>query len=115
MTLTEQVYAQALILAGALEEQQEALLEILCQGATSSLTAQLREGLTPEDCKADFVAAASLLALANLNGADAKQVSQFQAGDLSVKYQDTASQCLRRQAELVISPYLKDRFAFLGV
>lgn len=115
MTLTEQVYAQALVLAGDLEAQQEALLKILCQGATSSLTAQLREGLTPEDCKADFVAAASLLALANLNSADPMQVSQFQAGDFSVRYQDTASQCLHRQAELVIAPYLKDRFTFLGV
>lgn len=115
MTIAEQVYAQALLLAGTLEEKKQALLKILCQGAASSLAAQLREGLTPEDCKADFVAAASLLALASLGGASKDQVAQFQAGDFSIRYQDTASQCLRRQAELVISPYLKDRFTFLGV
>ena len=28
---------------------------------------------------------------------------------------DAASRCLHNQAELMITPYLKDRFAFLGV
>ena len=66
MSLTEQIYAQALLLAGDLEEKQAKLLEVLCTAATRSLTARLRDGITPEDCKADFVAAASLYALASL-------------------------------------------------
>lgn len=117
MTLAEQVYAQSLLLAGELEQHQEQLLKILSSAATGTLTAQLREGLTPADCKADFIVAASLLALASLNAAE--QTEEFKAGDLTVKKssasRDAASRCLRRQAELLIGPYLKDRFSFLGV
>ena len=63
MTLTEQVFAQAALLAGELDGRQTNLLRLLCGASASSLTARLREGLTPEDCKADFIAAASLLAV----------------------------------------------------
>lgn len=120
MTLTEQVYAQAVLLVGELEAKQSRLLQLLCASATSTLTAQLREGLQPEDCKADFVAAASLMALAGLNPlSESNQVEQLQAGDLTIRRgeggKDAASRCLRRQAELMISPYLKDQFTFLGV
>lgn len=117
MILAEQVYAQALLLSGDLEESQSALLRVLSTAAVASLTAQLRPGLTPADCKADFIAAASLLALADLNAAE--NLEEFRAGELTVKRtgtsRDAASRCLRRQAELMIGPYLKDRFAFLGV
>ena len=117
MTLTEQVFAQAALLAGELDGRQT---NLLCGASASSLTARLREGLTPEDCKADFIAAASLLALAQLNGVDDDtQVEEFKAGDLTVKQgsknRDAASQCLQRQAELMIAPYLKDGFSFRGV
>ena len=118
MTLTEQIYAQALLLAGELEQKQMELLKILCRGANNSLASRLRDGLTPEDCKADFIAAASLFALAALSQADEESaVEMFQAGDLSIKRRsgDAASNCLRNQAELMIAPYLKDRFAFMGV
>ena len=54
MTLTEQVYAQAVLLSGVDAAQQEVLLEVLCQSAVTGLTQQLRDGITPEDCKADF-------------------------------------------------------------
>ena len=120
MTLTEQVYAQAALLAGDLDERQTNLLKLLCGASVSSLTARLREGLTPEDCKADFIAAASLLALAQMNGVvgDA-QVEEFTAGGLTVRqgsdHRDAASQCLQRQAELMIAPYLRDGFSFRGV
>ena len=120
MTVSEQVYAQALLLAGDLEVQQAKLLEILCSAATSSLRMQLREGITPEDCKADFIAAASLYALASLNDVEETvQMEEFQAGDLTVRQsksgRDAASNCLQRQADMLMLPYLKDRFSFLGV
>ena len=50
MTLKEQVYAQAALLAGQLETQQADMLNVLCTAATASLTARLKEGLRPEDC-----------------------------------------------------------------
>ena len=120
MMLSEQVYAQALLLAGDLEERQSHLLQVLCSAAVSSLVSRLRDGITPEDCKADFIAAASLYALASLGDVEENvQVEEFKAGDLTVRQsrdrRDAASNCLQRQAEMMIQPYLKDHFAFLGV
>ena len=118
MTLTDQVYAQAMLLAGGLEAKQEALLKILCRGATTSLSARLRDGLTAEDCKADFIAAASLYALAAMSGSsEMDKLEQITAGDITLRRSgsDAAANCLRYQAELMIAPYLKDRFSFKGV
>ena len=118
MTLTEQVYAQALLLAGNLSDRQSRILEALCTASTASLASRLREGLNPEDCKADFVASASLLSLAAMNGmAEDAAVEQITAGDLTIKKgrNDAAANCLRAQAELMITPYLRDRFSFRGV
>ena len=43
----------------------------------------------------------------------------FSVADFSVRSSktssDAASNCLRAQAELMIAPYLKDRFSFRGV
>ncbi len=120
MTLTEQVYAQALLLSGELEERKDALLQMLCGAAVAALESCLRDGITPEDCKADFIAAASLYALASLGDAEETvSVEEFQAGDLHVRksgtVRDAASRCLERQAQMMILPYLKDRFSFTGV
>ena len=120
MSLRDQVLAQALLLAGELTERQQVVLGALCTAATASLNARLREGLTAEDCKADFIAAASLLALAAMAGiSDDVPVEQISVGDFTVRNgsrtHDAASNCLRAQAELMITPYLKDRFSFVGV
>lgn len=119
MTLKEQVFTQAALMAGELEGNQGKVLDVLCTSVTASLTARLKEGLRPEDCKADFIAAASLFALAALNSVkDADTLEQVTAGDLTLRKgssSDVASNCLRNQAELMIAPYLKDRFSFRGV
>ena len=120
MRLTDQVLAQALLLAGPLEERQQLVLGALCHATTASLKNRLREGLTAEDCKADFIASASLLALAALAGiSEEVPVEQIAVGDFSIRKgaltHDAASHCLKAQAELMIAPYLKDSFAFLGV
>ena len=119
MNLNQQVFAQASLLAGRLEDGQQEILQVLCTAATAALTSRLREGLRPEDCRADFVAAASLFALAQLNAVkDGQSLEQITAGDLTLRKTtgaDTASRVLRSQAELVIAPYLKDRFCFRGV
>ena len=118
MSLKQQVYTQAVLLAGDLSEHQLAVLEALCTAGTAALTARLRDGLTPADCKADFVAAASLMALAALDGLDEdREVEQITAGDLTIRKgsRAAASNCLRTQAELMMAPYLKDCFLFRGV
>jgi hypothetical protein len=45
------------------------------------------------------------------------QPEQICAGDLTVRKSsfDAAACCLRYQAELMMIPYVKDRFAFMGV
>lgn len=117
MTLREQAYAQAVILAGELTEQQLNLLSVLCESNYLSLRARLRQGLTEHDCKADLVAAVSLLALADLSCVKNAESQQITAGDFSIRKENggAAANCLRAQAELMIAPYLQDRFSFLGV
>ena len=118
MTLTEQIYAHALMMIRDCEEDQEALLRVLCRAAEVSLRAKLRDGITPEDCRADFIAAASLYARAAMSEMDeAGQLEQFTTGDLTLRRSscDAAACCLRYQAEMMMAPYVKDRFAFRGV
>ena len=117
MTLTEQIYAHALVLIRDAQDENKQLLEILCRSAEVSLKAKLREEISPEDCKADFVAAASLYALAALAEVDEMaDFSHIQVGDVTMKRGGgAATACLRNQARLMMSPYLADRFAFLGV
>lgn len=118
MTLQEQAYAQAVLLAGDLNDYQASMLNALCIAHYTTLEARLRDGLTAEDCKVDMVSAVSLLALADLGSVgDEEQVEQITAGDFSIRKKsgDAAANCLRSQAELIIAPYLKDRFCFQGV
>ena len=118
MSLNKQVYTQAALLAGELSEHQLAVLEALCTAGTAALTGRLRDGLTPADCKADFVAAASLMALAALDGLDEDRgVEQITAGDLTIRKGSRAAavSCLQTQAELMMAPYLRDNFLFRGV
>ena len=118
MTLTEQIYAHALMMIRDCEEDQEALLRALCRAAEVSLRAKLRDGITPEDCRADFIAAASLYAVAALTETDdTAQVDQIALGDLTLRRRskDAATCCLRYQAEMLILPYSKARIAFMGV
>ena len=118
MTLQERVFAQAMTLAGTLEDRKLVLLEMLCRSAVSALAAQLREGVTPEDCLAEFSGAASLMAVAALSEAGEETVSEsFTAGDVSVRKERNraAANCLRHQARVMMMPYIRDPFAFLGV
>ena len=118
MTLTEQICAHALVMIRDFEEDQKALLEVLCRASETSLRAKLRDGITPEDCLADFIAAASLYAVAAMAEVDENtRLEQLGVGDLTLRRSsnDAACCCLRYQGELLMMPYTKDRFTFLGV
>lgn len=117
MTLTDQVYAQAVMLAGV-DAQSEALLQLLCRSAVAGLKQQLRQGVVVDDCKADFVAAASLYALAALSEADEmKNLAQMQIGDVTLKRDSgsAAAKCLRKQAEIIMFPFVEASFGFRRV
>jgi hypothetical protein len=118
MIMVEQVFAQAMLLSGEICAQQEPMLKVLCQSAVNSLTARLRPGLRPADCKADFIAAASLYALAALSELDEiGNLDRMQVGDVTMvrSSRSPAAACLRSQANLMMGPYLQDRFSFRGV
>ena len=115
--MTEQVYARALLMSGDLDAHQQELLRVLCAANASAMEIRMRDALTPEDCREEFVTAAALCALADMGGFD--EVAEFKAGDLTVKtgWQngEQSAESLRRQAEALMAPYLKDRFWFVGV
>lgn len=118
MSLTEQAFTQAMLLAGDLSPKREALLKTLCRGAIASLISRLRDGIKEADCQEDLVAAAGLYALAAMNdvGED-DPVTQFTAGDMTIRpgKSNTAANCLRYQAKWIMAPYLKDTFTFREV
>ena len=118
MSLTEQIFAQALLLTQDATDVNQELLRVLCRSAENSLRQLLREGITPEDCKVDFIAGASLMALAALSETDdMAAMEQIRTGDITLRRgsTDSAACCLRYQAELIMRPYLKTAFLFTGV
>lgn len=113
MTVTDQVFSQAELLTGEPDASSRELLRLLCGAAVSALTAQLRDGVLPEDCREEFVAAASLWALSQWNRGE--EVQEFRAGDLTVKKGSTAPEGLKQQALALLRPWLKSGFTFTGV
>ena len=118
MTLIDEVYAQARVMAPRLNGENHAILEAVCRSAVGALKARLRTDLTVEDCKEDFVTAASMLALSAMPQLDdMDQLEMITAGDLTLRKGsgNVAADCLRTQAELLMAPYVKDPFVFVGV
>lgn len=118
MTLIDEVYAHARVLAPQISGENQGILEAVCRSAAVSLKARLRDNLTVEDCKTDFVTAASMLALSAMPGiSELDQLEMITAGDLTLRRGSgtAAAECLRTQAELLMMPYVKDPFVFVGV
>lgn len=119
MSIQEEVFSKAVKLAGTLAEGQEELLQTLSAAAAAGLEARLREGVTAEDCREVFVTAASFLAVSALEDCSrGKNVREFRAGDLTVKEESTSGTSARNwetQARMLMGPYLRDSFCFLGV
>lgn len=118
MTLIEQVYAQAATLAGTVESEQQELLTLFCRSAVNGMLRRLREGLTQDDCKADLIAAGALYALAALEESDPNtDLERVAFGDVTLVKggKGVAPRCLRRQADMIFSPYCADTFVFRGV
>ena len=111
MTIADQVLNQAELLTGELDDTGRERLRLLCTAAVRALTAQLRDGLSPEDIREDFVAAASLYALSRWGRGE--DIQEFRAGDLTVKKGQVAN--LEAEALALLGPYLKTGFTFVGV
>lgn len=116
MTRLEDITATARVFAGALSEEQTGVLGRLCAAADSAMLGRLREGVAPEDCYDSYVCACAWLALSELGSVRDGGVEAFTAGTLSVRRAPGASTCLAMQAEVMMSPYLRDgSFAFRRV
>ena len=118
MTLTQQVFAQARLMAQDLPKENEVRLEAVCRAAVVSLQNRLRDSLMPEDCLTEFVTAAGMYALAAMSSVgDLGQLEQFTAGDLTLRRGtgDAAANCLRTQADMLMAPYVKPSTVFMGV
>ena len=116
MTLAEQVYAQARLMAQDLGEEAGPVLEALCASAVACVKRRLRDSVEPEDCLADFVTAGAMYALAAMNElGDMVLPEQTEGEDITVRHSgsDAAANCLRYQAELLMQPYFKQPFAFI--
>lgn len=114
MSLAQMVLNQAVPLAGQLDDVQQSLLKALCHAQVHALTQRLKEGMRPEDCEESFVMAAAMLAAAALR--EIEEPEQFSAGDLTVYRRSGAdAQVLRRHAEQLMIPHVKDRVVFQGV
>ena len=116
--MTDKVYAQAMLMVGAADFQQLEMLKLFCQAAVKTLTARLREGVTAEEIEAEFVGAASLLALATYFQSDPiSNMEQIRLGEVTLQAGNggAAAKCLRQQAEMLMMPYCMDGFSFRGV
>ena len=140
MTLAEQVYAQARLMDQGLDEKSGPVLAALCASAVAGMKRRLRVNVEPEDCLTDFVTAGAMFALAAMNdlgtvrrqeetvegtenteGVDGlvgqeSRESSNRREKVTITTLDTqdASGCLRYQAELLMRPYFKQPFVFVG-
>ena len=107
-------------LSGASEDQ-ETLLEMLCQAAEQRWRDRLRQGVTAEACGEAFPCAAAFTAAADLAAGGSGGVSGFTAGSVSVLAQTAAEEAaqaaeLRRTAERLMAPLtVPEDFCVRGV
>lgn len=117
--MTDEIYALAAVLSPE-NQPKEPILRALCRAAETELKESLRPEVTPEDCKESFVPAAALLAVSHYaaaTGAAGADVKSFSVGGFSATAEDggAAGKTLRAQALLLMKPFVKSGFSFLGV
>jgi len=124
MNYTEDIYqkAEAFLGEGQLSSERGAVLESMCELAAAELEARLREGLSPQEIREQFVIAAGILALSlYISLGEGESLSAFKAGNIAVtkktQGQTAASAAsLRKMAEAALGACLEDRgFDFRGV
>ena len=119
MAMLDNIYAMAAAFAGELGQDKQQALQNLCKAAEAELCSRLLPGVDPAQCEQSFVCAAAWIALSNLAAGNRSDgISTFSAGEMSVSKStgaDTAANCLRTQAELIMAPYTGDHFSFMGV
>lgn len=117
--MTEEILRLAKLL-GEVDARDDELLRGLCVQAEIELRGRLRDGLTQEEYGEVLPLGCAWLALADLCVRECAESSGgFTAGGLTIRPAGGAvdrEKALRRRAETVMGPYLKERgFCFTGV
>ena len=118
MSLSEQVMAQVRLLMPEVVDDRVDLLQIVCTAEVTAICGRLRPDVDPEDCQADLVTAAGMCAAAALlEMAGDERPEQFAVGDLTIRRGEGGKgpAYLRRQAALLMAPYLQSGIPFMGV
>lgn len=110
MSLQQEILDLSFLLHG----EQDLQLEVLCPAAAQTLSAQLRSGVSPEDCRESFVTAAALLALSMLESIASGGLESADMGTLNLRFGEEATR-LRSLAFGLLAPWTQNGFAFLGV
>ena len=112
--MTEEIYTVAEVFAQAGEAGRDALRQ-LCGAAEIELSAELRRGILPDDCRGSFVCAAAMLAASHYIAART-QNERFTVGSVSISdVGGSNASALRTQAALLMRPFCRGELAFLGV
>ena len=104
--MSEEITAAAVRILGTEEE----LLPALCTAAEAGLRARLRRDVDPEkECRECFVMAAALVAAAQAQG-----VTDFDAGQVSLRLKDPGDSMVRG-ALYMLTPWMEADTCFMGV
>lgn len=114
--MTDEIYTIAAVFTGT-GETADRTLEKLCDAAETELTARLRRGIRPEDCRGSFICAAAMLAASHYLAARTAGVKSFTVGEITVSSggENADAADLRTQAELLMRPFCTGGLGFLGV
>ena len=105
--MSEEITAAAVRILGTEEE----LLPALCTAAEAGLRARLRRDVDPEkECRESFV----LVAASTLLSAQAQGVTDFDAGQVSLRLKDPGDSMVRG-ALYMLTPWMEPDTCFLGV
>ena len=110
----DEIYAAAAELCGTESEN----LMTVCGAVKAQLEGRLRDGYSIEDCRDAFIMAAAVLAVEMYGDMTdlSSDVASYTAGSVTVMRQKKVGGNMKKQAETLLAPYLKDDgFAFRGV
>lgn len=112
MRFEDEIYELAARLAPAGTE--ETVLRMLCRAAERELRSRLRPGLREEEYTDALICAAAWIAAGSL-GRSGGNAKSFSVGDVSVTTGSSGDERMRRLADQLMAPYVKDSFAFREV
>lgn len=115
MIAADDVYAVAARYASPGAGGQGCLMQ-LCRAVLDRLRRDLKDGVSDADCADSLICAAGMLAAADFSAVSAGEADSFKAGPVSVTRNDRArAKRLREEAALLLAPWCRGAFRFLGV